>query len=162
LPRIPLYMNKVFQFLLLFCLVLLTFFGFLSIHIKVDLKNKEENALSQSKKEKQCYGEGEYYKALLLWKNEDEELFKKIMSASAGANEIILLRQYKYLMEEITEHIQTLHLIEPPASQKTTHEELITLNEYAYKTCLFYFKDVKMSQLYFKKYVTTYFRLYRP
>ena len=84
------------------------------------------------------------------------------MSASVGTNEIILLRQYKYLMEEITKHINELSLIEPPAAQKVTHKELIILNEYAYKTCLFYFKDTRTSQLYFKRYVTTYYRLYRP
>ena len=155
-------MNKVFQFLLLFSLLLLTFFGFLSLQTRVELKNKQENALSLSKNEKKSYGEGEYNKALLLWKKADEEFFQKIMSASNGSNEIILLRQYKYLMEEIAEHIKVLTLIEPPATQKLTHENLITLNEYAYKACLFYFKDLKMSQLYFKKYVTAYYRLYRP
>lgn len=126
------------------------------------MSNKEENTLSLSKGEKKSYGEGEYYKALLLWKNTDEGLFNKIMSASTGSNEIILLRQYKYLMEEIAEHIKALNLIEPPATQKLTHEKLIVLNEYAYQTCLFYFKDVKKSQFYFKKYVLMYYRLYRP
>lgn len=155
-------MNKAFQYILIFSLLLLTFFGFLSLQTRVELQNKQEKALTLSKGEKKSYGEGEYYKVLLLWKNTDEALFNKIMSASTSTNEIILLRQYKYLMEEITEHIKELHLIEPPATKKLTHEEIINLNEYAYKTCLFYFKDIKMSQLYFKKYVTTYYRLYRP
>jgi hypothetical protein len=155
-------MNKVFQFLLLFSLLLLTFFGFLSLQTRINLRNKEENTLSLSKREKKSYGEGEYYKALLLWKNTDEGFFNKIMSASVSTNEIILLRQYKYLMEEIAKHVQELNLIDPPVAQKLTHEKLIILNEYAYQTCLFYFKDVKKSQFYFKKYVLTYYRLYRP
>lgn len=162
MPRFPLRMNKVYQFLLLFSLLLLTFFGFFSLQTRIELRNKEENTLSLSKREKMSYGEGEYNKALLLWKKTDEELFNKIMSASASTNEIILLRQYKYLMEEITRHIQEINRIEPPAAHTLIHEKLIELNEYAYQTCLFYFKDIKKSQFYFKRYVLTYYGLYRP
>lgn len=125
----------------------------------IEMRELKEVKLNDADK-KISYGEGEYNKMLFKWSQTDRLIFDRIMKATTYTSEILLLREYKNILEELDTHRHEINHIEPPLGMQEKHQQLVSMNELAYLSCLYYFKDSQKSHYYFKKYISAYYQLY--